>query len=82
MFNETIKEGGNVYLYERELLGGEDLQLVISRMILHLEAGLQFVRKKIAEIENTVTNDSSDGKAEDAVEEAAAGDMNDDSKNE
>lgn len=79
MFNETIKEGGNVYLYERELLGSEDLSLVISRMILHLEAGLQFVRKKI---ENTVTNDFSDGKAEDAVEEVAAGDMNDDSKNE
>ena len=79
MFNETIKEGGNVYLYERELLGSEDLPLVISRMILHLEAGLQFVRKKI---ENTVTNDFSDGKAEDAVEEVAAGDMNDDSKNE
>ena len=68
--------------YERELLGGEDLPLVISRMILHLEAGLQFARKTIAEIENTVTNDSSDEKVEDAVEVAAAEELNDDGNNE
>lgn len=87
--NSTLKYvkaylfGDSVWMfYERELLGGEDLPLVISRMILHLEAGLQFARKTFAEIENTVANDSSDEGAEDAVVEAAVGNMNDDGKNE
>lgn len=87
--NSTLKYvkaylfGDSVWMfYEREFLGGEDLPLVISRMILHLEAGLQFARKTIAEIENTVTNDSSDEKVEDAVEVAAAEELNDDGNNE
>ena len=36
--------------YERELLGNEDLVKGISHMILHLEAGLMFSRKTLAEI--------------------------------
>ena len=58
------------------------MQLVISRMILHLEAGLQFARKAIAEIENTMTNDSPDEEAEDSAEEVAAEELNDDGNNE
>ena len=45
---------------EGQLYGEEDLMTVISRMILHLEAGLAFARKAMTEIEETMTNDSSD----------------------
>ena len=65
--NSTLKYvkaymlGNSVWLfYEREILGEEDLMTVISRMILHLEAGLAFARKAMTEIEETMTNDSSD----------------------
>lgn len=34
--------------YERELFGDEDLKQVISRMILHLEAGFMFLHSAIA----------------------------------
>ena len=50
--NSTLKYikayelGKSIWLfYERELFGDEDLMKVISRMILHLEAGLMFSRK-------------------------------------
>ncbi len=33
--------------YERELFGGEDLKLVLSRMILHLEAGFDFLNRAL-----------------------------------
>ncbi len=46
--------------YERELLGDEDLPKVISRMILHLEVGLMFSRKTIAEIKSNADNKSQD----------------------
>ena len=42
--------------YERELFGGEDLKQVISRMILHLEAALMFLRRAMAD-----TDDSGSG---------------------
>ena len=55
--NSTLKYikayelGKSIWLfYERELFGDEDLAKVISRMILHLEAGLMFSRKAMAEI--------------------------------
>ena len=44
--------------YERELFGGEDLKQVLSRMILHLEAALMFLRRAMA------SSDDSDGGAE------------------
>ena len=44
--------------YERELFGGEDLKQVLSRMILHLEAALMFLRHAMA------SSDDSDGGAE------------------
>lgn len=37
--------------YERELFGGEDLKQILSRMILHLEAGLMFLRRAMASSE-------------------------------
>jgi hypothetical protein len=37
--------------YERELFGGEDLKQILSRMILHLEAGLMFLRRTMASSE-------------------------------
>ncbi len=87
--NSTLKYvkaylfGDSVWMfYERELLGGEDLPQVISRMILHLEAGLQFARKTITEIENTMTKEFSGEEAENAVEEVVAEDFNNDDKNE
>ena len=51
--------------YERELFGGEDLKQVLSRMILHLEAALIFLRRALAD------SDDSDGSTEtDASDEA------------
>lgn len=54
--NSTLKyvkayaPSDNIWLfYERELLGNEDLAQLISRMIFHLEAAIQFVRKTIKE---------------------------------
>ena len=41
--------------YERELFGGEDLKQVLSRMILHLAAALMFLRRAMA------NSDDSDG---------------------
>lgn len=65
--------GSSVWLfYERELMesreqkaegqsaGDEDLMEVISRMILHLESGLFFAHKAMAEIEEAMAGDSSD----------------------
>ena len=46
-------------MYERELIGDEDLEKIILRMIIHLSRGLDFARKTIAEIE-TLQSDSSD----------------------
>lgn len=86
--NSTLKYvkayilGNSVWLfYERELFGEEDLMTVISRMILHLEAGLAFARKAMAEIEETMANDSSDDAA-DGTEEIVAEEIADDDDNE
>ena len=37
--------------YERELFGDEDMKQILSRMILHLEAGLMFLRRAMASSE-------------------------------
>lgn len=44
--------------YERELFGEEDLEQIIPRMILHLEAGLMFARKTIDELETSFAEDT------------------------
>ena len=86
--NSTLKYikaymlGNSVWLfYERELFGEEDLMTVISRMILHLEAGLSFARKAMAEIEETMTNGSSDDTT-DGTEEIGTEEIADDDDNE
>ena len=68
--------------YEREILGEEDLMTVISRMILHLEAGLVFARKAMAEIEETMTNGSSDDDTTESAEEIVTEEIADDDNNE
>ena len=79
---KTYMLGNSVWLfYERELFGEEDLMTVISRMILHLEAGLVFARKAMAEIEETMTNGSSDDTT-DGAEEIATEEIADDDDNE
>ena len=87
--NSTLKYvkayllGNSVWLfYERELFGEEDLMTVISRMILHLEAGLVFARKAMAEIEETMANDSSDDDTAECAEEIVAEEIADDEDNE
>ena len=87
--NSTLKYvktyilGNSVWLfYEREIFGEEDLMTVISRMILHLEAGLAFAHKAMAEIEETMANDSSNDDAADGAEEIVAEEIADDEDNE
>ena len=70
--NSTLKYikayelGKSIWLfYERELFGDEDLAKVISRMILHLEAGLMFSRKAMVEIKS---NEEDKGEDNDIVE--------------
>ena len=65
--NSTLKYikayelGKSIWLfYERELFGDEDLAKVISRMILHLEAGLMFSRKAMAEIKSNAKDKGED----------------------
>ena len=67
---------------EGQLYGEEDLMTVISRMILHLEAGLVFARKAMAEIEETMTNGSSDDDTTESAEEIVTEEIADDDNNE
>ena len=67
---------------EGQLCGEEDLVTVISRMILHLEAGLVFARKAMAEIEETMANDSSDDDTAESAEEFVTEEIADDEDNE
>ena len=87
--NSTLKYikaymlGNSVWLfYERELFGEEDLMTVISRMILHLEAGFVFARKVMAEIEKTMANDSSADDTAESAEEIVTEEIADDEDNE
>lgn len=63
--NSTLKYvkaytlGGSMWLfYERELVGGEDLEVIIPRMIYQLEGGLMFARNAIREIETSFADDT------------------------
>ena len=67
---------------EGQLCGEEDLVTVISRMILHLEAGLVFARKAMAEIEETMANDSSADDTAESAEEIVTEEIADDEDNE
>ena len=63
---------------EGQFCGEEDLMTVISRMILHLEAGLVFARKAMAEIEETMANDSSADDTAESAEEIVTEEIADD----
>ena len=67
---------------ESQLCGEEDLVTIISRMILHLEAGLVFARKAMAEIEETMANDSYADDTAESAEEIVTEEIADDEDNE
>ena len=65
------KLGDSLWLfYERELYGGEDFEKLLSRMILHLEAALNFYRNAMANIKEEL--DSTDGDKPSGDNEEAA----------
>ena len=85
--NSTLKYvkaywyGKNVWLfYERELIGEEDLPMVISSMIMHLESSICFVEKVKADVEKMMADYSDDsdddGSEETSVEEITETDDN------
>jgi len=65
------KLGDSMWLfYERELYGGEDFEKLLSRMILHLEAALNFYRNAMANIKEELDgtdDDKPSGDNEDAA---------------
>lgn len=65
------KLGDSMWLfYERELYGGEDFEKLLSRMILHLEAALNFYRNAMANIKEELDG-TDDDKPSGDNEEAA-----------
>ena len=65
------KLGDSMWLfYERELYGGEDLEKLVSRMILHLEAAMSFYRNAMANIKNELGNSDDDTPSDDTEETA------------
>ena len=53
--------GNSLWLfYERDLLGNEDLEETIRRMILHLAAALMFARDAIEKMDNGESDDATD----------------------
>ena len=74
--NSTLKYvkanrlGDSMWLfYERELYGGEDLEKLVSRMILHLEAAMNFFRITMENIKNEHEKDD-EGTPSDDTDEA------------
>lgn len=60
--------------YERELFGGEDLKQVLSRMILHLEAGCYFLHRAMESSDDgsdTVSDETDSDTDSDSKEEVA-----------
>ena len=60
--------------YERELFGGEDLKQVLSRMILHLEAGFYFLHRAMESSDDgsdTVSDETDSDTYSDSKEEEA-----------
>lgn len=74
--NSTLKYikayilGGSMWLfYERELFENDDLEEIISHMILHLEGGLFFARKAMLELEGEKDETAVEEATDDSVEE-------------
>ena len=65
------KLGDSMWLfYERELYGGEDFEKLLSRMILHLEAALNFYRNAMANIKEELDSTDDDKPSGDNEETA------------
>ena len=65
------KLGDSMWLfYERELYGGEDFEKLLSRMILHLEAALNFYRNAMANIKEKLDSTDDDNPSGDNEEAA------------
>ena len=65
------KLGDSMWLfYERELYGGEDLEKLVTRMILHLEAAMNFYRNAMTNIKNELGNSDDDTPSDDTEETA------------
>ena len=63
--------GDSIWLfYERELYGGEDFEKLLSRMILHLEAAVNFFRHAMEDSKNDLDGSDDDTPAGDAEEVA------------
>ena len=63
--------GNSIWLfYERELYGGEDFEKLLSQMILHLEAAINYFRNTMASIKNELDNSNDDNPASDTKEAA------------
>lgn len=57
-------------LYEREIIGEEDLKAVIQRMIISLENGLLYFRKEVAEMGVLPDDDTAEDDNTDAMVDA------------
>lgn len=57
--------------YERELYGGEDLEKLVSQMILHLEASMNYFRRLMAHITTEGEKHDEDNTPTDDTEEDA-----------
>jgi len=63
--------------YERELMGGEDIPLLLSRMILRLESALTFAHQAIKEMEEETGIGDEDEDVETVADEATDDEAND-----
>lgn len=58
---KAYKVNDSIWLfYERELIGDEDLNKLLSRMIIHLEAALMFLRHTVTDIDDDDDGDDDD----------------------
>ena len=63
------KLGDSLWLfYERELFGGEDLEMLVSRMILHLESAMNHFHSIMANIKNEIESSDDDTPSDDTEE--------------
>ena len=72
---KAYKPNDSMWLfYERELFGDEDLKQILSRMILHLEVALMFLRRAMAESDGSDSGTETEAAddAEDADKEDVA----------
>lgn len=54
--------------YERELFGDEDLKQVVSRMIFHLDAGINYLHRSMKKVEDVDDSAQDGGNDDESVE--------------